>query len=112
MVVESKRKRKKFLDKRRRNNVLVVSPKNGEKALKTTVKELAEKLGVEYPTAAAIIKLMMKQGVCKEVEKRASETGKGKPSSVYEVPAEFTIKLAAVSHSTQRDKEVPFLLKV
>lgn len=63
--------------------------------MQVTVKQLAARLNVEYPTAAALIKLMIAKGVAKEVGKQASvsTTGKGKPSTIYEVPQEFTVSL-------------------
>lgn len=60
-----------------------------------TVNEVAQKLGVEYITATAIVKLMVTQGAAKEVGKRPTATGKGKPSTMYEVPDTFTITLKA-----------------
>lgn len=65
------------------------------KTVNYTATELAAKLGVEYATAAALLKLMVAQGAAKEVEKRKTATGKGKPSTVYSVPESFTINFAA-----------------
>lgn len=63
--------------------------------MRITAKKLAERLDVEYGVAAALIKLMVAQGVGKEVGKEPSisSTGRGKPSTIYELPSEYTINL-------------------
>jgi Mn-dependent DtxR family transcriptional regulator len=62
--------------------------------IRVTVKSLAAKLQVEYPTASALIKLMESKGQAKEVGKRPNLTGKGKPSVIYEIPESFEISFA------------------
>lgn len=56
-----------------------------------TVNDLAHNINVEYPTAMALIKLMEAQGVAKVSGKRPTLTGKGKPSTIYEIPEKFEI---------------------
>lgn len=56
-----------------------------------TVNALAKKLDVDYATAGALVKLMEAQGVCKKVGQQPAASGKGKPSTIYEIPATYTI---------------------
>lgn len=58
-----------------------------------TISELADQLGVEYATAAAVVKLMESKGKAKFDSKRPASGGKGKPSSVYQLEKTFTISL-------------------
>ncbi len=57
-----------------------------------TTNEIAARLGQEYPVAASLIKLLKAQGLAKDVGTRKNPTGKGKGSTVYEVPATLTLK--------------------
>lgn len=61
--------------------------------IKVTASELAEQIGVDYPTAANLAKLMVARGQGVESAKRPSATGKGKPSTVYELNTVFTLNL-------------------
>lgn len=61
--------------------------------VKVTANELAELLKIDYVTASAIAKLMVAQGKGKLGEPRPQPNGKGKPSNVYELDDEFTLKL-------------------
>lgn len=62
--------------------------------MEVTAGELADRLGVEYATATAVIKLMVMTKQAKELGKRPSRTGKGKPSTVYELQTEvFSLNL-------------------
>lgn len=66
--------------------------------MKVTATELAEKMGVEYAVAANFLKLLVAQNVAKEVEKRRTASGKGKPSTVYELPSDsVTVTLGKVA---------------
>ena len=56
-----------------------------------TVNEIADRLGVEYITASALVKLLVSQGAAKEVDKRPSPNGRGKPSIVYELDSKITL---------------------
>lgn len=63
---------------------------------KVTAIQLAERLGVDYVVASSLLKLMVSRGVAREVGKiKTSLTGKGKPSTVYEIPGEFTLSLSS-----------------
>lgn len=64
--------------------------------LTVTKNELADRIGVSYPTASALVELMVSQGKGKEAGKRSNGTGKGKPSVIYELDEEFTISLKPV----------------
>lgn len=63
--------------------------------MKTSVKELAEKHGVEYADARGMVKWLEKVGHAKIVEKRPAASGKGKPTDIYELPDSVTLNLAA-----------------
>lgn len=69
------------------------APKAGHKQV--TVKQFGEKLGVEYPLAMALIKIMELAGVASLVGKQRPKNliGRGKPSGIYEIPESFTINL-------------------
>jgi len=61
---------------------------------KVTVNQLAAQLGVEYVVAASLLKLLVSQGAATEAGKiKTSLSGKGKPSTVYEIPDTFTLNL-------------------
>lgn len=62
--------------------------------IQTTIGDLATKLKVEYITAASIIKVMEAQGKAKKIGSKPTATGKGKPSSVYELESVLTLQLA------------------
>jgi predicted SprT family Zn-dependent metalloprotease len=102
-VVKSEYQGKSFgLEKseQRSESVPLTQEKTNMATMKVTAKELAEKMGVEYAIAAGFLKLMVAQGVAKEVEKRPAERGFGKPSNVYEMPADtVTISLTKVQTS-------------
>lgn len=59
----------------------------------TTVNDLAARLGVEYTTASAIIKLMIAQGKASVEGKSANPNGKGKSATLYKVEPIFTLNL-------------------
>ena len=61
--------------------------------IQATIGDLEKRLGVEYATASAIVKLMVAQGAGKEVGKRPAVTGKGKPSTIYELNDTFVLSL-------------------
>ena len=62
---------------------------------RVTVIQLAERLDVDYVVAASLLKLMVSRGVAKEAGKiKTSATGKGKPSTLYEIPGEFKLSLS------------------
>lgn len=54
--------------------------------MKTTIIELAKLLGdLDYVDARGFVKVMEKAGYAREVEKQKSASGKGKPTTVYEI---------------------------
>lgn len=65
---------------------------------RVTANQLASQLKVEYVVAASLLKLAVSTGQGKEVGKvKTSLSGKGKPSTVYEIPETLTISLSPVS---------------
>jgi hypothetical protein len=69
-----------------------------------TTKELAELLNCEYAVAAALIKLGVATGQIKEAGERPSSAGRGKPSSLFELPATLNFNLMQ-SYSTRNDSD-------
>ncbi len=66
-----------------------------KKMVRVTVGDLMEQLGVEYAVAGALVKLMVLAGQGKEVGKRPTTTGKGKPATIYELNETFTLSLGS-----------------
>lgn len=61
---------------------------------KVTAIQLAQRLGVDYVVAASLLKLLVSKGLAREAGKiKTSLTGKGKPSTLYEIPGKFTLSL-------------------
>lgn len=60
---------------------------------KGTVKELAQKMGVDYQVAHGFVKLLVSRNMAELVEKRKQPSGRGKPSNVYEIPEKLEITL-------------------
>ncbi len=56
-----------------------------------TVTQLATELGVDYPTANAIIKLVKAEKIGSKPA--ANAKGKGKPSTLYQIPDSYTLNL-------------------
>lgn len=64
------------------------------KTIQVTANQLAEKLGVDYATANAIIKLMIAKGVGREAgEAEKTEKQRGKAAKLYELQVKFEISL-------------------
>lgn len=61
--------------------------------MEVSTKQLAEKMDIDYPVAAALIKLIVKAGKGKELRKVPAAGGKGKPTTIYELPETVTITL-------------------
>jgi hypothetical protein len=61
----------------------------------TSAKEFAEKEGVDYAVAQGFIKLLVKRGVAVQLASRKIEGQKGKPTNIYELPTNVSLKLAA-----------------
>jgi len=62
--------------------------------MRVSVNQLAKRMGIDYVLASSILKLSLLMGFGKEVGKIKSITGKGKASTVYEVPDHITIDLS------------------
>lgn len=62
--------------------------------IQATIGDVEKRLGVEYATASALVKLMVATGAGKEVGKRPTATGKGKPATIYELNETFVVSLA------------------
>ncbi len=57
-----------------------------------TIKQLAELMKEDYQTVSALVKLLVSQGVVKEVGKQVMPAGaKGNPATVYSVPNEVEL---------------------
>jgi hypothetical protein len=61
-----------------------------------TVKQISERLGVDYATAKAIIVLGQKQGIILERGKLKNLSGVGRASTLYQVPQELVVDLSKV----------------
>ena len=59
--------------------------------MKLTIKEFAEKIGVEYVVASSVLRFMVDKGQAVVVGKITK--GRGKPTLVYEVPEKVEISL-------------------
>lgn len=66
--------------------------------MKTTIKEFAEANGVDTGIAGGFLRFLEAKGMARIVEQRKSDSGKGKPSGVYEVSDEI---ITAVSTGTK-----------
>ena len=59
-----------------------------------TTQEIADKMGVDYGTANAIIKLLVARKLAKEDGVRANSTGRGRGATLFVVPLKpITLKL-------------------
>ena len=66
--------------------------------MKTTAKQLASNLGVAYPVANSLIKLLQVKGVASEVDKvSSSDGGRGRKTSVYQLPDAVTFDFSGDS---------------
>lgn len=61
--------------------------------LNLTVRELAEKLNVDYPVCYGLCKYLEKKGLIKATGTKPAQNakGKGKPSTIYEVPTKIEL---------------------
>ena len=62
---------------------------------KTSAKEFGEKNGVEYVVAQNFLKFLVAAGVATELPPLKIAGKKGKPTNMYEVPINITLKVAA-----------------
>jgi predicted ArsR family transcriptional regulator len=63
--------------------------------MQANTKQIADRLGVSYVVAAGLIKYLTVTGRAKLVEKVRHPSGKGKPTSVYEVSDSVVLDLSA-----------------
>ena len=61
--------------------------------MQTTTNKFAEKHGVDYAVAAGAIKFLIAKGVAKQTGTEPNPAGRGKGSSVFEIPETVTISL-------------------
>lgn len=61
--------------------------------MRYTAKQFAKKLNTDYLSATHLLKMAVKTGQAREVAKLKSLTGKGKPSTVYEVMDVLTFNI-------------------
>lgn len=69
--------------------------------MKMTVNQLADILGVEYVVASSFIKLLEVKGLATAVgkQKPKNTTGRGKPSTIYDIPQVVEIKIHELTES-------------
>lgn len=65
--------------------------------MKLNCKQVAERLGVSYVVAAGLVKHLVEKGKATVAEKVFHESGKGKPTRVYEIEDEVTLSLGALT---------------
>lgn len=58
-----------------------------------TITEFSKLVGIDYGVGSALIKFLVIKGLAKEVGKIKSETGKGKPSSQFEISNHISLDL-------------------
>lgn len=65
---------------------------NGSNDLvKVSSKEFSTLAGIEYAAAQGFIKFLVAQGLATVAEKRPNPTGKGRATTVYNVPAQIAL---------------------
>lgn len=62
----------------------------GDKKFRGTVKDLAEKLHVDYQQASGFVTVLRNQGLAAEVDKQKTVAGKGRSAIVFEIPESFS----------------------
>lgn len=60
-----------------------------------TIGEFASVINVDYVTAAAIVKFLVKHGVAEKTGTQANKIGKGKPSNLYKFPLKMELDFEA-----------------
>lgn len=65
--------------------------------MKLNCKQVAERLGVSYVVAAGLVKHLVEKGKATVSEKVFHESGKGKPTRVYEIDEEVTLSLGTLT---------------
>lgn len=72
---------------------------------KMTVRQVEARLGVSYVVAAGIVSYLAKAGKATIVEKVFHESGKGKPTRVYEIDENVSLDLTGASEIVVVKKE-------
>lgn len=62
-----------------------------------TTNEFAALHGVDYAIAAGTLKFLLAKGIVTEAGNRPSATGKGKPSTLYNIPATWSVELVKIA---------------
>lgn len=70
-----------------------------------TVRQVEAKLGVSYVVAAGIVSYLAKSGKATIVEKVFHESGKGKPTRVYDIDENVSLDLTGASDVVVVKKE-------
>lgn len=76
---------------------------------KGTITEFAEMTKVEYQDAAGMYRFLREIGVAKDVGKRKTATGRGKPSTIFTCPLKFEIVLGVPVGDEPEEEKVPAL---
>lgn len=76
----------------------MVTVTGSQEVVNLTTNQLAENLGVDYPAAQGLIKVLTSKGVVKIAGQQPPKSGKGKPSTIYAFPRSFSINLGNESH--------------
>lgn len=63
----------------------------------TTIKQLAEKQGVEYAEAQGLVRYLECKGIAKKVGVLKNPAGKGKGSDIWELPETINVVLAGTT---------------
>ncbi len=64
---------------------------------RVTARVLSDDLGVPYAEAAGFLKVLQQLGAIATPTKMTGQSGKGKPSLVYELPASITVNLPTLT---------------
>ena len=62
--------------------------------MRVTVKQLAEQNKLKYTEASGLMNVLVSKGHAKKVDVIPNHTGRGRGSTVFEVPEQVTINLA------------------
>lgn len=68
---------------------------------KLNCKQVADRLGVSYVVASGLVAHLVKAGKATVVEKVFHESGKGKPTRVYEIEDNVTLDLSSVVEAVE-----------
>jgi len=63
--------------------------------IRVSKKDLADKYNLDYLTVQGLVSYLVATGHARVVDKRKSASGRGKPTEIFEIPIEVTLKFAA-----------------